>query len=871
MPTSGRANPTNSRTLNDNRSSAPSAPSASSPFDGAARALINLGGNALCLCADDDGAAMVRNLVAEVADAPMRLPVLSWRRLCAAAEVLPDGTAPERITEVAGLLQAAGTRWEMNAAIYAQLSAAQKENGGMRLADALAQLFEEMDECGVYDNPAADALAAGGIVDNFLYEAKLIDDIRLALGAGGGERLTKIAAAIDKKLLFVCTNARPPTPLQQKFIDAAEDAEVFCSPPPAEEKHLRAVLSADGATTPFNIGARQCRYYRGLSIAEAARAALVAVKGFLAKRADNIENNDNDDNAKNSGGKKIAIVVYDRLIARRLRALAENDGILIADKSGWRAATLSCGAALATAAAAVARPFDIVDAESLLQPPFWRALTDDGHNQMMEEWGAMIEGAKVLPGSWAEVAAISPPGGVLSSAAHRLNIGGQKAMTAGGWMVFLRSAFAPLLEGYDDDSAAVEMFSRLRTAGGDNQFRAGEFCAWLSLFLRANHFAVDDIDSPVVFVPPQSAAAGFDDLLLLGASNKTLPATNSGIFGERLRAALSLPSRRALMRKERDDFCRLIARRESITAIWCDEDGENPPSPFWQLYIDEVMRCGGIAEQLPPPPPLSSIAAAGINIPKQAAAKIRYAPPRMGAKEAETLMRCPYKFFARAILNLRGQETQTELSPVLEGEILHHALQLWSAAGGDAADIKAWQKALTTAIAKKRRPRQLISECHWLANSGALLQWQSTRQKEGWQTAAAEEMVEAFLPLPSLPGGGITLRGRIDRRDTCGEKTALIDYKRRKNLRNAAGGEDPQLPLYAFLAGCPDAELIICQPVGKDKGKIKPMTVNTRRIIARLRAVARQAASGAPLPANGAPDICQTCEARRLCRKDHIQ
>ena len=849
MPTSGRTKPTNFRTLNDNHN----------PLDGAARALIQHGGDALCLCADNDVAAMLRRAVAAMVDdnTPVRLPVLSWRQLCAAAETLPAQTPPHKVAEVAAILPSSGGRWRMNAAIYAQLSAAQKETGGMRLADALAQLFEEMNECGVFDTSAADALVAGGVFDNFLYEAMLIDDIRRALaedsgGGGGLSLMTKIAAAIDKPLFFVCANARPPTPMQQKFIDAAADAKVFCPPPSAEESHLRAALSAKGASAAFDIGIRRCDDYCGLSVADSARAALVVVRSFLAR----------------GGNKKIGIVVYDRLLARRLRALAEHDGILIADKAGWRAATLSCGAALATAAAEMAREFDINDADSLLQPPFWRSLTDDHHNTMMEEWHRMMHSARVLPGSWAEVFALSDEGGVLRQAARRLIIGAQQSMTAGEWLAFLRDAFAPLLEGYDGDSAAMEMFARLQTAGGDNVFRAGAFCAWLGLFLRDNNFSVDDIESPVVFIPPQSAAAEFDEILLLGASAKTLPATSGGIFGERLRAALALPSRREVIGRQRDNFCRLAARHKRISAIWCDQDGENPQSPFWHLYAEEVRKCGGAISRLPPPESLTKTAAANIGIPKLAKAVVRYAPPRIGVTEAETLMRCPYRFFTRTILQLREREADTELSPVLEGEILHAALQLWAAGEGG---IKEWQQALKTAIAQKHRPRQTISEYHWLTNSEELLRWQSERQKEGWHIAACEESVQTFLPLPSSTFGGITLRGRMDRRDTCGDKTALIDYKRRRNLRNVAGGEDPQLPLYAFISGNADAELIICQPVGGDKGKMKPITANVRRIVARLRSVARDAAKGIPLPANGAADICKSCEARRLCRKDHNQ
>ena len=577
--------------------------------ESAARFLTERGGNALCLCADDSAAALLRGTIAQTADAPIKLQVISWRQLCAAANALPENQPPDKLFAAAALLPSAGGRWQLNAKIYAQLSAAQKENGGMRLADSLAQLFEEMQECGVFDKPAADKLSLDG---NFAYQAKLLDDVRRALAKETDDKeLITIAKTLTQPLLFVCANDIAPTPAQRRFIDNAQNAKVFCGNPSAEEKHLREVLSADGAKTPGDITCRHLADYAALSLADAARAALMVVRDFLE--------NEN----QHCGNPKIGIVVYDRLLARRLRALAENDGILIADRAGWRAATLSCGAALATAAAAVAAPFDTADAESLLQPPFWQALKDEQHNAMLEEWREVLDSAKALPESWGEVATLCAEGSALQQAARRFDIGGRESMTTGEWLRFLRDTFAPLLSGYDEDKAALEMFARLQTAGGDSAMCAGEFCAWLNLFLRDESFAGDDIDSPVVFVPPQVNTSAYDKLLLLGANGKTLPTIGGGVFGERLRVELGLPSRREMFAKQRDNFCRLVAKRTSITAVWCADDDE---SPFWALFAAQVKQCGGKVENLQPPGELIEIAAADIPVQLPPQAIVRTIP-----------------------------------------------------------------------------------------------------------------------------------------------------------------------------------------------------------------------------------------------------
>ena len=821
----------------------------------------------MCITADETSAAQLRRAVAVQVEVnkPLLMPsVVSWNRLRAAAKANPH-ESEQRVIDIARVLPPSGERWQTTAVICANLPAALKANGGMRLADALSGLFEEMEECGVLDNPQPQPEGA-----DFSFEAQLINNVREALNNNEHKTtMQNFARNLTKPLIFVCADSRKPTPAQQSFIDAANKAQVFCDEPTPEEQHLRAALSAEGENLkPLSLRERgrgegsitckHCRQSPAASLADAANIALDIVRSFLTTRKD---------------GEKIGIVVYDRLLARRLRALAENANILIADSAGWRAATLSCGAALMEAAQAMASPFDADEAETLLQPPFWRALTNDEHEKMQSQWRETIDNAPRLPESWREVGDLCESESELNNAARQLqnNDGDQTTHTAGEWLSLLREKFAPLLECYDEDAAAQEMFARITACGGMGEMRAAEFCAWLRLFLRGEYFAGDDIDSPAVFLPPTSAAEGYAEVLLLGANDETLPNTGGGAFGEKTRAAFGLPSRREEAAKQRDDFCRLIAARETLCAVWCarKNNGEPlAPSPFWQLFADEVKNNNGEVSDIGKPPPNENEnIAAGITPPVRAEVLLRELPEKARVTDAKTLMQCPYQFFARAVLQLRDGETETELSPLLEGEILHEALQQWAATDGSEEE---WHKALQKSAAKKRRPRQSLEEHCWLQNSAPLLQWEKQRREDGWKLDACEKALEVFVPLTS--GAGVKLRGRIDRLDKRDDETALIDYKRRASSvsqKSFQCGEDPQLPLYAFLSNCPGAQLIIRQPIKTDNKDDKPLHANVRRIAARLRAAAKQAARGKPLPANGATETCQKCEARRLCRKDH--
>ena len=829
----------------------------------AASALIAANGRALCITADKKSAAQLREAVASQikVNEPLLMPsVVPWQNLRAAVMAKPQ-ESERRIIDMARLLPVNDGKWQKTARIYAEhFPDSFKANGGMRLAGALSDLFKEMDEYDVLDNAASlpDRIGEGGAGADFSFEAHLINNIHEALNVEKDKAaLDDFARKLSLPLIFLCANAQQPTPAQQRFINLAGKREVFCDERSAEEEYLRAALSAEGAKKKSKITCDRCEQYPAPSLADAAKAALGIVRSFLAKREE---------------GEKIGVVVYDRLLARRLRALAENAGVLIADSTGWRAATLSCGAALAEAAASFASPFDANEAETLLHPPFWRALTNDEHAAMQSEWRAAINKAARLPNSWGEVGDLCESENALCDAARQLqnDDGAGVQCTAGEWLRFLRGKFAPLLEAYDEDVAAQEMFARITAAGGVGKMRAGEFCAWLRLFLRGEYFPGEHIDSPVVFLPPGASAESCAKVLLLGANGDTLPAVGGGAFGEKTRAALGLPLRREIINKQRDDFCRLAARRENLSAVWIERTNKGEhvaPSPFWDLFAGEVKRCKGeVATIDEPAADENENIAADILPPLRAEVLLRELPESVRVTDTQTLMQCPYRFFTRAVLHLREDESETELTSSLEGRILHEALHKWAATDGSEEE---WRKALRQCIDKKYRPRQSLEEHCWLQNSTSLLQWEKQRREDGWKIDSREKSVEVFVRL--TPKAGVKLRGRIDRTDKRGEETVLIDYKRRASVTQEKfeSGEDPQLPLYAFLSGCPDAKFVICQPIKTDGKVDKELNADASGIAGNLCAVAKQAARGKPLPANGATETCQKCEARRLCRKDH--
>jgi ATP-dependent helicase/nuclease subunit B len=157
------------------------------------------------------------------------------------------------------------------------------------------------------------------------------------------------------------------------------------------------------------------------------------------------------------------------------------------------------------------------------------------------------------------------------------------------------------------------------------------------------------------------------------------------------------------------------------------------------------------------------------------------------------------------------------------------------------------------------------------------LEWLHGRDAEGAQWQAGERE----LRIRPEAMGGIELQGVIDRIDRIehGAALELIDYKTsavdRLKARVKQPLEDTQLAFYAALLAPQAAQPLRACYLPLDQSEaIKPIVhagvqrsaeVLVRELgseFARLRA-------GASLPALGEGEVCEHCEARGLCRRDH--
>jgi ATP-dependent helicase/nuclease subunit B len=264
-------------------------------------------------------------------------------------------------------------------------------------------------------------------------------------------------------------------------------------------------------------------------------------------------------------------------------------------------------------------------------------------------------------------------------------------------------------------------------------------------------------------------------------------------------------------------------------------------------------------------------------------------PARISASLAQSLVDCPYQFYARGLLGLQQPEDVVEMPDKRDfGVALHEVLKRFHRAWGEvdfsgephaalAASLRE-HAAATFAAAAARSAGMLAFERRFEALVEPYLAWLVDRARAGWRWQASEA---PYRQRWMVDGRTIELTGRVDRLDVAADgRVALLDYKARdaKQLRDAlrVPGEDVQLPFYGLLLPQPPAEAAyLCFARPRDEGGgVREVAASdlAGRIDAvgrRLHADLERIAQGAPLPAHGPATVCERCEMRGLCRRDH--
>ena len=803
-----------------------------------------LRGNPFFLAANESAAAAVRRELA-AADGILP-PTATLPQLAAAAET---GIPPENLPAAARLIEpdfaAAHRRLVME--IYGLL----RENGGreniFRLpeAESMAAVMEEfIAEYPELVPPLSALPELCKKMEGYNLETELLSALWNFLHEGAllsPRRALADFARTAPPLIYA--GEQPRLRWEDDFLQQCAGGAVVFEPETAAPDNI---LNGDSFPAP-----KECRQGFSDSLDGAAKLALAAVCGFAA------------------GGGTVGIAVYDRLLARRLRAIAETARIYIEDDGGWRMETLSFGGALRQWAETAMNHFSAAAFGGLLFAPYWAE--DSRRPAAAHAWRKIMSGGGGLPEKWEDLHRFSesefyPFAEMLLAARREM----PKNAPPAEWVRWLLLHSSAPLAAWKEDAVAARLRAALcKDTEGGGGWTAADFSEWLGLFMRTETSGARDVKSRVCFVSPKTSRR-FDGLLLLGAHAENLPPPPDSFLGDKGREMLLLPSRRVHVERQFSQFSRLVSAHPKIAAVWHvagKEGRELPPSPFWDLYLESARKNGVIISAIAPPP--EPPAAAGISPPPPPAARAKKIPEKIYITAAGRLMQCPYHFFAMDILRLNEEDGDDAVNPAALGTLLHRGMKKFAEAAGEECEpeklLLHWRETFSALPAL--RPGAKLALQHWLLRGESFIrEEEAKRRAEGWMPQFLEQKTEAELMLSGRP---VRLSGRLDRADQNGAQWAIVDYKSGAgpNQKEMTAGEAPQLPLYAFLLGKKTAQWRVCYPVKPDKTAC--VDGSAIRIAARLRAAARKIAAGAVLPAHGAPKTCAGCPSRRLCRRDH--
>lgn len=662
----------------------------------------------------------------------------------------------------------------------------------------------------------------------------------------------------------------PALPERRELLDAAwqTDAEVSM---PARAAALRQRITASPLLP-------EVRLLAASDLEAQAREAAAQVRRWVA-----------------AGHARIALIALDRMAARRLRALLERDRILIEDETGWTFATASVTHVLDRLFALLQDDCYHRDLLDLLKSPFtYPDLEQDARRKAITELEQAIVRAGIVSG-WdrlmelgrRDVSTARPMLVRLESARTRLT--GHRRSLA-DWQQGLLAALADLGadQSFAHDAAGRQLLEGLQSlstqvVGHPSLYTFSAWRAWLALQLEHGTFRDDGIDSPIRLVPPYAARLrDFDAAILLGADAGHLPpATGGGVFNDQIRSELGLPGTAQQHAELRTALSDILSHIPRVLLTWQARiEGEpNPVSP-WLEVLDGFHRLAWgeslrqTAQATAPAPPQPAPPAAIWPAPGRL-------PARISASAWQSLVACPYRFFARHILELAEEEAvPEEIEKRDYGERVHTILYAFHTLHPRLTDAS--RETLVEDLAcigreafaplRHRSYLTLGWQLRWERRLPSYVDWALEREANGYRWQAGEVRLSRNLSLPN--GGEVVLYGRLDRVDAgpCGQ--AVLDYKARSrdSLRRSLQRpvEDVQLPFYGLLTDAAEAAF-----VALDDEKVDTLTPSadlpslTAQEMSRLKATLDAILAGATLPAHGAEQTCSRCEMRGLCRRDY--
>lgn len=609
-----------------------------------------------------------------------------------------------------------------------------------------------------------------------------------------------------------------------------------------------------------------------------------------------------------AGKTRIAVVAQDRLVARRARALLERAEVLVEDETGWTLSTASASTVIRRWLDCLASRFYHLDLLDLLKSPFlladWpvsrRKDAVYGLEQLMRKHGIVSHLERYL-GPARRTGGLDNAVALLERLDAARAVLNRRSRSLAAWTESLLESLEQLgvRQGLARDMAGrqlLELLERLRgeLGGDEGRYDLNEWKRWLFRQLESATFRDPRIESPVVFTHlANTRLRAFDAVVIAGADATRLPGGGAEnlFFNQAVREELGLPGQAKELARAERGLIDLIAGSGEVLVTWRNlRDGEpSLLSPwferleaFHQMAWGEELADDTLADLISAQGGLARERHEPTRCPAPAVPET-LVPHAVSASGYNCLLACPYQYYARHALKLNElDEVQEGLEKRDYGEYIHAVLHRFhdrhpTVSGQDVEALRRELEKITDQVFNEAVDAHYLSRAwalRWKALIPAYLDWQRERESQGWRVAQREEKRQRPVYLEG--GQQLTLMGRLDRVDESGGGLAVLDYKAqgvdrlKKKLKEP--GEDVQLPVYALLAG---EAVSAAAFVSLDRDEVKDVPLEQDplelggAVESRLAEIFEALYRGAAMRAQGAPEECQWCEMRGLCRKDY--
>ena len=466
------------------------------------------------------------------------------------------------------------------------------------------------------------------------------------------------------------------------------------------------------------------------------------------------------------------------------------------------------------------------------------------------------------------------------------------ARSLSDWVRDTVAAFAALgcADALAADNAGAQVLEMLARLGRDcerldQRFTLSEWRVLVDLQMEQTVFVAAREDRRVMMVPLNgSTLREFDAAIVVGADAEHLPSRPAEqlFFANAVRRELGLETRESRQQQQLREFASLLISCPEVVLSWqAWRNGEPVKPSAWIQRLELTLEAAGLdplprrglalsTERLLARPPVMPVPSAPSLL-----------PPTLSASGYNSLVACPYQFFASRMLALSPPDEVTELPERRDyGIWLHDILKRYHDAlreqplprepldRRNALMAEISDQVFDAAIAIN--PAALGFKMRWRSRCDAYVAWDSQREADGWCYASGEQSHEQVVDSDDLQ---VRLIGKIDRidRHTNGE-TMLIDYKttRTAALRTRLKDHnDHQLPFYALLLD-PAPQRAAYLAIDDDSvAQLEPDDLERWRdaLRAQLAGNLRAIAHGAALSAFGSGKSCDYCQMRGLCRK----